>query len=133
MKHIDMVLKSLNDLSKHLEEIKATTGVNKMGVTHAAELVANGKISKPSSWNPPSANEENAYIKENGMSKYGMWFLGVDSNVSAEDKGHWHYIYTSDFKTVDRAALIAIRQRSGQQKQTDVFNAAGKLLEKIDA
>ena len=128
-----MVLKSLNDLSKHLEEIKATTGVNKMGVTHAAELVANGKISKPSSWNPPSANEENAYIKENGMAKYGMWFLGIDSNVSAEDKGHWHYIYTSDFKTVDRAALIAIRQRAGQQKQTDVFNAAGKLLEKIDA
>jgi hypothetical protein len=133
MKNIEIVLKSLADLSKHIKESKATTGINKMGVTHAAELVANGKISKSSSWNPPSAEEENTYIKDNGMAKYGMWFLGIDSNVSADLKGHWHYIYTSDFKTVDRAALIAIRQRAGQQKQTDVFNAAGKLIEKIDA
>jgi len=133
MKNIEIVLKSLADLKKHSEEVKATTGINKMGVAHAAEFVANGKVSKSSSWNPPTSSEENAYIKENGMAKYGMWFLGIDSNVSNEDKGHWHYIYTSYFKTIDRAGLIAIRQRAGQQKQTDVFNAAGKLLEKIDA
>lgn len=122
------------DLANQLiNEIKKTTGINRSGITQAASLVSQGKVINPSSWNPPSASEENAYIEKNGMSAYGKWFLGIDANADMETKEHWHYIYTSDFKNVDRAGLIAIRQRAGQQKQTDVFNAAGKLLEKIDA
>ena len=122
------------DLANQLiNEIKKTTGINRSGITQAASLVSQGKVIKPSSWNPPSAAEENAYIEKNGMAAYGKWFLGIDANADMETKEHWHYIYTSDFKNVDRAGLIAIRQRAGQQKQTDVFNAAGKLLEKIDA
>lgn len=120
------------ELAKQLE-IKATTGINKGGVTHANSLIADGKIVKSGSWNPPSAVEENTYIKKNGMAKYGSWFLGIDANADAETKQHWHYIFTSDFVNVDRAALIAIRQRAGQQKQTDVFDAAGKMIAKIDA
>lgn len=122
------------DLAKQLiSEIKKTTGVNRSGVAQAMSLVNDGKIKKPQGWNPPSANEENAYIEENGMAAYGKWFLGIDANANPETKEHWHYIYTSDFVNVDRAGLIAARQRAGQQNQTDVFNAAGKLLEKIDA
>jgi len=122
------------DLANQLiSEIKKTTGINRSGITQASSLVSQGKVIKPSSWNPPSAAEENAYIEENGMADYGKWFLGIDANADMETKEHWHYIYTSDFENVDRAGLIAIRQRAGQQNQTDVFNAAGKLLEKIDA
>ena len=122
------------DLANQLiSEIKKTTGINRSGITQAASFVSQGKVIKPSSWNPPSAAEENAYIEENGMAAYGKWFLGIDANADMETKEHWHYIYTSDFENVDRAGLIAIRQRAGQQNQTDVFNAAGKLLEKIDA
>ena len=126
MKHFDKLLSLIT-------ELKATTGINKAGAAHAASLVADGKVKTPSSWNPPSASEENAYIEKNGMAAYGKWFLGIDANADAETKQHWHYIFTSDFVNVDRAGLIAIRQRAGQQKQTDVFNAAGKLIEKIDA
>ena len=132
MKHIDLVLKSLDELKKQFEQ-KATSKVNKMAVAHANELIANGKVIKPNSWNLPSTNEENAYIKANGIEKYSMWFLGEDNSTIATTKGNWSYIYTSDFVNVDRAGLIAIRQRAGQQKQTDIFEAAGKLLEKIDA
>ena len=122
------------DLAKQLiSEIKKTTGINRSGVTQAARLVSEDMVIKPSTWNRPSAAEENAYIEKNGMAAYGKWFLGIDANADIETKEHWHYIYTSDFKNVDRAGLIAIRQRAGQQNQTDVFNAAGKLLEKIDA
>lgn len=122
------------DLANQLiSEIKKTTGINRSGITQAASLVTQGKVIKPSSWTPPTAAEENAYIEENGMADYGKWFLGIDANADMETKEHWHYIYTSDFENVDRAGLIAIRQRAGQQNQTDVFNAAGKLLEKIDA
>ena len=126
-------MQHINKFLELIQELKATTGINKAGVTHAMSLVSDGKVIKSSSWNPPSASEENAYIEKNGMDAYGKWFLGIDANADAETKQHWHYIYTSDFVNVDRAALIAIRQRAGQQKQTDVFNAAGKLIEKIDA
>ena len=114
-------------------EIKKTTGINKGGVSHANGLIADGKVINSSTWNRPSAAEENAYIEKNGMAAYGKWFLGIDAQADPETKQHWHYIYTSDFVNVDRAGLIAIRQRAGQQKQTDVFNAAGKILDKIDA
>ena len=122
------------DLANQLiSEIKKTTGINRSGLTQASRLISEGMVIKPQSWNPPSASEENAYIEKNGMAAYGKWFLGIDANADMETKEHWHYIYTSDFKNVDRTALIAIRQRAGQQKQTDIFNAAGKLLEKLDA
>lgn len=128
-----METKHLDKLLSLIEELKKTTGINKGGVAKATSLVNDGKVIKSSSWNPPSASEENAYIEKNGMAAYGKWFLGIDAQADPETKQHWHYIYTSDFVNVDRAGLIAIRQRAGQQKQTDVFNAAGVLLEKIDA
>ena len=128
-----METKHLDKLLSLIEELKKTTGINKSGVAKATSLVNDGKVIKSSSWNPPSASEENAYIEKNGMAAYGKWFLGIDAQADPETKQHWHYIYTSDFINVDRAGLIAIRQRAGQQKQTDVFNAAGVLLEKIDA
>ena len=129
-KHILRILSLLDEIKI---ELKATTGINRSGVSQANSLVADDKVKKPSSWMPPSAAEENAYIEKNGMAAYGKWFLGIDAQADPETKQHWHYIYTSDFVNVDRAGLIAIRQRAGQQKQTDVFNAAGKILDKIDA
>ena len=131
MNSLDKFINELDELKSQLEQ-KATTGINKAGVSHAAGLVADGKVKTPSSWNPPSAMEENAYIEKNGMAAYGKWFLGIDANADAETKQHWHYIYTSDFVNVDRAGLIAIRQRAGAQHQTDVFEAAGKLIDSID-
>lgn len=125
--------KLLNSLEELKQEIKKTTGINRAGVQQAMRLVADGKVSKPSSWQHPSAEQENAYIAKEGMPAFGNWNLGVDSNVDPKNKGHWTYIYTSDFKTVDRAGLIAIRQRAGQNKETAIFEAAGKILEKLDA
>lgn len=113
-------------------ELKKTTGKNTSGIGHANSLISSGKVIKSSSWNPPSASEENTYIEKNGMAAFGKWHLGIDANADPKTKEHWHYIFTSDFKNVDRAALIAIRQRAGQQKQTDVFDAAGKMIENID-
>jgi hypothetical protein len=125
--------KLLNSLEELKQEIKKTTGINRAGIQQAMRLTVDGEVSNPSSWNPPSAEKENLYIQKEGMEAYGNWHLGVDSNVDAKTKGHWTYIYTSDFKTVDRAALIAVRQRAGQQKETAIFEAAGKILEKLDA
>lgn len=129
-KNFDNLLNSLEELK---QEIKKTTGINKAGVNQATRLVGNGDYIKPSSWERSSAEEENKYILANGMDAYSKWFLGVDANIDPKTKGHWTYIYTSDFKTVDRAGLIAIRQRAGQNGETAIFQAAGKLIETIDA
>lgn len=126
-------MKHFHKLLELIEEIKATTGINRAGNTFANAKISEGDVKKPQSWNPPTAEQENKFIEENGWAAYGKWHLGIDANADMETKAHWHYIFTSDFENVDRAGLIAIRQRSGQQKQTDVFNAAGRLLEKIDA
>jgi hypothetical protein len=131
MSNVNKFLSLLQELKNNLES-KKTTGVNKSGVSHANSLIKSGKVIKPSSWTPPSADAENAYIKANSIEDFGKWHLGIDSEVDPKTKQHWHYIFTSDFKNVDRAGLIAIRQRAGQQKQTDVFEAAGKMLENID-
>lgn len=122
------------DLANQLiSEIKKTTGINKAGVNQAARHIGYGAYITPNSWERPTAEEENKYILEKGMDEFSKWFLGVDDSIDPKSKGHWTYIYTSDFKNVDRAGLIAIRQRAGQNKETAIFEAAGKLLEKIDA
>jgi hypothetical protein len=129
-KNFDTFLNSLEELK---QEIKKTTGINKAGVTYAMGLIEDGKFKKPNSWSRPTPADENAFIEAEGMAAYGKWHLGIDSNVDPSLKGHWTYLFTSDFKTVDRAGLIAIRQRAGQNKETAIFEAAGKILEKIDA
>ena len=128
-----METKHFDKFLQLVDELKKTTGINKAGNTFANAKVDDGKVSKPSSWNAPTASEQNAYIEKNGMEAFGKWHLGIDANVDPETKGHWHYIFTSDFVNVDRAGLIAIRQRAGQQKETAIFEAAGKLIAKIDA
>ena len=126
MNYFDKVLASIEAVAKSI------TGANKKGISHANSLISSGDVKDSDSWNPPSADEENSYIEKNGMGEYGKWFLGVDNNVDASNKGHFGYIYTSDFKNVDRKGIIAIKQRAAQQKQNDVFNAASKMLDKID-
>jgi hypothetical protein len=128
-----MQTKHFDKFLQLIEELKKTTGINKSGNTFANAKVDSGKVVKSSSWNAPTSSEENAYIEKNGWEAFGKWHLGIDANANPETKEHWHYIYTSDFVNVDRAGLIAIRQRAGQQKETAVFEAAGKLIAKIDA
>jgi hypothetical protein len=74
---------------------------------------------------------ENAYLEENGYDKYCLWFLGVDPELSEDTKGHYGYIYTSDFKTVDRRGLSAIRQFAAQNNK-EIYDIAGKMIEAID-
>ena len=114
-------------------EERTITGINRAGVTHANGLIAKGKVKNPDSWNPPTAAAEDAYLKKHTMADFGAWHLGVDSGADSKTKGHYGYIFTSDFETVDRKGLAAIRQRAGQQGQTAIFDAAGKMIEKIDA
>jgi hypothetical protein len=125
-------MKHINKFLSLVQELKSTTGINREGIQQALRLATDKEVIKPNSWERPSAEQENQYIMKNGIVEFSKWFLGVDSNVDPKTKGHWTYIYTSDFKNVDRAGLIAIRQRAGQNGETAIFNAAGKILDIID-
>jgi hypothetical protein len=130
-----MEFKSFDDAFKVVEDILLEKRVNKInpkGISHANSLISNDDVTKPSSWERPSVEMENAYIEENGWDEFAKWFLGVDTSMDKETKGHYGYIYTSDFKTVDREGLRAIRQRSAQNGLNGVFAAAGKMIEAID-
>jgi len=131
-----MELKSFDVLEKtisNLLELKRLTEKNAKGIAHANKLIASGDIIRPESWVRPTAEMENAYLQENGYDKYCLWFLGVDPELGEDTKGHYGYIYTSDFKNVDRRGLSAIRQYAAQNNMNSIYAAAGKMIEAIDA
>jgi len=129
MKSFDILEKTINNLL----ELKRLTEKNAKGIAHANKLIASGDVITPDSWVRPTAEMENAYLEENGYEKYALWFLGVDPELDKDTKGHYGYIYTSDFKTVDRRGLAAIRQYAAQNNMNSIFAAAGKMIEAIDA
>ncbi len=131
-----MELKSFDNLIKALEALESQKAINKTnpkGIAHANSLIESGDVKEPSSWEHPTPAEETAYLEANGWDEFSKWYLGVDSSADPETKAHYGYIYTSDFKTVDRQGLRAIRQRAAQNGMTAIFAAAGKMIEKIDA
>ena len=129
MKSFDILEKTINNLL----ELKRLTEKNAKGIAHANKLIASGDVITPDNWVRPTAEMENAYLEENGYEKYALWFLGVDPELDKDTKGHYGYIYTSDFKNVDRRGLAAIRQYAAQNNMNSIFAAAGKMIEAIDA
>lgn len=130
-----MEIKSFDTLEKAIDnllELKRLTKTNPKGIAKANSLIASGDVMRPDTWKRPTAEMENAYIKENGYDEYAQWFLGVDPGLDKDTKGHYGYIFTSDFKTVDRRGLSAVRQFSAQNDMTAIYAAAGRMIEAID-
>lgn len=108
------------------------TKLNSKGSAHAGKLVTAGKITKGDTWDPASPNSENKYIKENGISEWGKFFLGIDTDVPLDTKEHYKYPYSNDWKTIHRKGIIAAKTRAAQQGAIDIENRADSLLKKID-
>ncbi|MEN2998674.1 MAG: HK97 family phage prohead protease [Brevinematia bacterium] len=106
--------------------------LNRKAYSFALEQIRKGNWKQSQDWEPPTPEQENRYIEENGIEKYALWHLGIREDTNPETKQHYAYPFTDDFKKVNRKGLIAIRQRAGQQGHDDIFNAAGRLLEEID-
>ncbi len=104
--------------------------LNGAGKSHAMALIIAGHVDKSSGWGM-SADDENKILGDNKWGEYGKWFLGADASADKETKAHWHYPFGKEGK-VYRSALIAIRQRAGQQSAQDIYDAAGLLLDRMD-
>ncbi len=107
-----------------------TIQLNPKGNANARQLIADGKVDRDSAWSM-SADDENEILGNDDWIEYGKWFLGIDETQNAETKAHFRYPIGKSGK-VYRSAIIAIRQRSGQQDDAGIFDAAGELINLID-
>jgi len=105
---------------------------NRKGYDHAQNLIRAGKVDRDSSWSF-SAEDGNRLLGDPpDWEEYSRWFLGHADEGNPQTKEYWKYPFGKDGK-VYRSALIAIRQRAGQQADETIFRAAGRLLEMVDA
>lgn len=104
--------------------------LNGAGNSHANALVSSGKVDEKSSWSF-TAEDGNALLGNDNWSEYGKWFLGTDSSADPKTKEHYKYPFGKNGK-VYRSALRAIRTRAAQNNETEIFDAAGRLMDKID-
>ena len=105
--------------------------LNGKGKSNANSLIDSGKVDKTSPWSFSSDDGNKILGDPPDWKEYGRWFLGIDPAENQETKAAYHYPFGKNGK-VYRSGLIAIRQRASQQNETEIFDAAGVMLEKID-
>ncbi len=112
---------------------KMAVKLHKAGERRADSLIEAGKVDRSSPWSF-SAEDGDKLLGPAGddWSGYSEFHLGEDAEKDKETKARWHYPHGKDGK-VYRSALVAIRQRAAQENADDVYEAAGRLLDKVDA
>jgi len=106
--------------------------LNQAGYRQALSLIRQGKVNRDDPWSF-TAEDGNALLGDPpDFSAYKKWFLGHDTSANPETKEAWKYPFGKNSQ-VYRSGLIAIRQRAAQQGERDIFEAAGRLLEVVDA
>src|ERR1700746_114228 len=110
-----------------------SASVNATGQTNAESRIRAGHVNTDAAWSF-DASDGNPLLGTDGndWSNYGKWFLGADTSAQPQTKDRFKYPFGKG-GVVYRSALIAIRQRSAQQEDKEVFAAAGALIEMIDA
>lgn len=101
------------------------------GVSRARRLIRSGNVNTASSWSFSAADGNRILGDPPDWTEYASWHLGFENDENRETKNAWRYPF-GKFGNVYRSGLIAIRQRSAQQGQTDIFEAAGRLIDAID-
>ena len=114
-------------------ETRGPLTINTKGANKAKSLIEAGKINTDSDWTF-TASDGNALLGANGddWTNYGSFHLAVNKEFKEDTKQHYGFPFGKNGE-VYRSALIAIRQRAGQYDYPEIFEAAGKLIELIDA
>ncbi len=104
--------------------------VNSKGVSHAENLIKQGKVDKESSWSF-STEDENSILGDNNWDNYAKWFLAIDTEKNEDTKARYKFPYGKNGK-VYRKGVIAAKQRAAQNGYENIVKAADKLLNLID-
>ncbi|MDF0513666.1 hypothetical protein PX701_08530 [Agromyces sp. H3Y2-19a] len=109
--------------------------LNETALRHARSLVRDDRVERDErddwSEHAPSADEENAFIDDEGWTEYRHWHLGIDDDADNETKEAYSFPY-GDFRRVHRCAVISLESRAGQHDHDEIRDAAKRLLELID-
>ena len=106
--------------------------LNSKAEENASKLIDQGKVDEASPWEMTPEDENELLGDPPDWEKYSLWFLGIDPEANEEAKAKYKYPHGKQGK-VYRSALRAIRGRAGQQGDTEIADAAGRLLDQIDA
>lgn len=107
------------------------TGLNRLAEIQAKSWVNAGKINRTAPWSFAAADGNKILGNPPDWNAFGKMHLGKVSGVNAETRQAYSYPFGKNGQ-VYRSAIIAIRQRAGQQGETDIFEAAGRILDVID-
>lgn len=110
-----------------------TVKLNKGGESHADSLIDKGAVDTESPWKF-SAKDGDDLLGDDGddWDNYSAFHLGLDEEAADKTKARWKYPYGKGGK-VYRSGLIAAKTRAAQQGDDSIAEAAGKLVDKIDA
>jgi hypothetical protein len=113
-----------------------TVKLNGRAYDYAKALIEDGNFvfDERDAWSEhrPTAQRENEFTRQYGMSGYGRWYLGINDEHREGTKGHYEFPY-GDFENVHRCGVITAESRAGQYKHYDIENAAAHLHGMIDA
>jgi hypothetical protein len=107
--------------------------VNKHALAHARRLIEARRYVLKSDWGEvqPSADDENAFLKNHTWDEYGAWFLGLTDGATEETKSRYAFVF-GDFKRIHRSGIIACQYRAAEWRHKAVELAAHDLLQLLD-
>lgn len=103
--------------------------INKDAVKQAKALIEDDNYVLESDWDAakPAANVEDDYLMKHSWHEFGLWFLGVDTDISQGTKPRHRFPY-GDFRKVHRSALLASKQEAAQGEHSEIEEAIDELL-----
>lgn len=132
---LDKVVDLPPEVKDSIEEeviVEKDITVNRKGITFGNSAITAGKVNKTDSWSFSAADGNKLLgLEGDDWINYGRHHLGINSEGAPETKAHYRYPFAKG-ETVYRSGLISARQRAGQQGASAIFEAAGRMLKKID-
>lgn len=106
--------------------------LNASGESHARSLIEAGKYDETTPWTFSVEDGDKLLgAQSSNWTTFAQFHLGEQSGATDDSRGHWKCPYGKDGK-VYRNALRSIRARASQLGATDVFDAAGRLIDQIE-
>ena len=111
----------------------ASYSLNRPAVAKARRLIDARQYVLDSDWGErqPSADDENAFLKNHSWDEYGEWHLGLTEGANDETKALYAFVY-GDFRRIHRTGLIACVYRASEWRHKEVELAAHDLLQHLD-
>ena len=97
-----ILLSGISDVRAHSRK---SMKLNETAFAFAEQLIKQGHVigDRKGAWSEdrPSANEENAFIRQNGFGEYAKWHLGIDDRYPENTKSRYKFSY-GDFLVFGR-------------------------------